>query len=145
MGSLGLVACIVSDPRPFDLTHAQLQRLQNQAMAGDNNAAVRIAKYYRMDRQDDASAVKWLHLAARRGDPEAWHNLQVMSSLNESEVEILKARANRGDISSVEALYRYYEFALADHAEAARWLENAAELGSETAREELERLRQPLK
>lgn len=61
-----------------------------------------------------------------------------------SEIAVLKARAERGDVAAMRLLGLHYAYGLqvpADPAEAVRWLDRAAQAGSGSARQELAALR----
>ena len=55
---------------------AQLQVTEQEALAGDNAAAKRIADYYCYEKNDRANCIFWYKLAASRGDPVAKENLK---------------------------------------------------------------------
>jgi hypothetical protein len=58
------------------LSEAKLEVAQREAFAGDNAAARRIADYYYFTRNDRATSIWWLKLAAKRGDEVAKENLK---------------------------------------------------------------------
>ena len=66
----------VAPKRKFQLSEAQLEVAQREAYAGDNAQARRIADYYYFTRNDRATSIWWLKLAASRGDAVAKENLK---------------------------------------------------------------------
>jgi hypothetical protein len=66
----------VAPNRKFALSEAKLEVAQRETFAGDNAAARRIADYYYFTRNDRATSIWWLKLAAKRGDEVAKENLK---------------------------------------------------------------------
>ncbi len=51
----------------FNHSPEEFQNLQHAALAGDPEAALRIAEHYALARSDDAEAKKWYRLAVKNG------------------------------------------------------------------------------
>ena len=74
------VGCAQPDVAPnkafFFKSKKQLQVTEQEALAGDNAAAKRMADYYYFAKNDRADSIFWYKLAASRGDPVAKENLK---------------------------------------------------------------------
>jgi TPR repeat protein len=65
----------VPPKREFALSEIQREVAQSEAFKGDNAAARRLADYYYFTRNDRATSIWWLKLAAQRGDAVAKERL----------------------------------------------------------------------
>jgi TPR repeat protein len=66
----------VPPKRKYALSETQREVAEREAYAGDNAAARRIADYYYFTRNDRATSIWWLKLAAKRGDAVAQEDLK---------------------------------------------------------------------
>ena len=94
------------------LTDTQVASFTTRALAGDGDAAWRLCEYYAFIKYDQASALKWMTVAAEDGNVSGQYNLahEYEGAFDKSRLDLKKARywyqraADGGDVDAKRKL-----------------------------------------